>query len=322
MPWNDYPLQSISIPADHGPTGPYIYIGPDDPIAQAAGEDASIVFHFGTHNSAFLIGVQDEMTPHDDGHFQILAVSDEALNTIALVDMDFAPFFGLATLTFGAQRAGVATNLVGETVILEDLAGGIFLRPYESGLGTSAGLTVDVGHKNIPQLVANNTGVLLSASRAGDLVLNSAQGNVSLTAANGAINAANPNFVGTLSGNVPNTTVTTLTPSAALYNTGSMWTPGGSVVTVAEAGEYEVGITTRYPTSPTGTRYVRISVNGTEYMSLVVTAVASFNTTVQLIEKIPLAAGDQVSFAVQQTSGGTAALVANSKCWVSRTLQA
>jgi hypothetical protein len=186
MPWSDYPTRSISIPADHGPTGPWIYVGEDDPIAESLGEDAAIVFHFGTHNSAFVMGVDDEMTAHDDGHFQLLATSDEGLNTIALIDLDYAPFIDLASLNFGAQIVGVSTFLYGERVTVADLGEGIHIEPYTDGGGVSAGMTVDVGGTGSPELVVNNTGVTVTTP-AGDIELTSTAGDVVLNA-DGVVN--------------------------------------------------------------------------------------------------------------------------------------
>lgn len=57
MPWNDYPLRSITIPADHGPNDPYIFIGDGSEVAGIYGLPASIVFYGGAPELlAWLLG--------------------------------------------------------------------------------------------------------------------------------------------------------------------------------------------------------------------------------------------------------------------------
>lgn len=126
MPWNDYPLRSITIPADHGPTDSYIYVGNDDPVAAMAGVDSAIVFHFGAFNSAFLLGVEDNSAPGDDeGHFQLTGYSDQQLNPFRVIFVDWNPFLLGGVAIFGDNSQYSDTVLQGNqgitmTVIQND----------------------------------------------------------------------------------------------------------------------------------------------------------------------------------------------------------
>lgn len=165
MPWSDYPLEAIEIPADHPSTGPYIYIGSGDPLAEAVGEDAAIVFHFGTHNSAFIIGVNDEGTPNDDGHLQILARSDQGLNVLSVVDLDYAPSLGdFMHVNFGGLTIGTVARLQGESVVIENLGnnGVISVRPY-SVAGSNSEFNVQVGGSGPKELLVDENGVTINA---------------------------------------------------------------------------------------------------------------------------------------------------------------
>jgi hypothetical protein len=114
MPWNDYPLTSITIPADHLPNTAYIYVGNNDPVAESAGVDSAIVFHFGYHNSAFLLGVEDFSFPDDDeGHFQLTAYSDQQLNPLQIIYVDWNPFLTNGGFSeFGDNSQGSETWVV------------------------------------------------------------------------------------------------------------------------------------------------------------------------------------------------------------------
>jgi len=112
MGWNDVPLTSITLPADHPAGGSYTYIGPDDPIAEAAFLDTAIVFHFGVQNSAFLLGVSNEVGVFpDDGHFQLIGKSDANGNTFNVIDVDWQPGTNFASTTFGDTDQYSSTTL-------------------------------------------------------------------------------------------------------------------------------------------------------------------------------------------------------------------
>lgn len=146
MPWSDYPLESLEIPGDHGPTDPYIYIGTGDPIAVARGQDASEVFHFGTHNSAFLLGVDDSSTGGADiGNLQVLAVSDQNAAILSIMQFLFNAQAQGYTLYFGNTQPNVITNLMGDKININDLGQGTHFEPFD--VGPNSGFYINMsGH--------------------------------------------------------------------------------------------------------------------------------------------------------------------------------
>jgi len=105
MGWNDVPLTSITLPADHPAGGSYTYIGPDDPVADAAGLDTAIVFHFGVQNSAFLLGIMNEVGVFpDDGHLQLIGKSDAAGVKLNVIDVDWQPGGAFDSTHFGDNQ--------------------------------------------------------------------------------------------------------------------------------------------------------------------------------------------------------------------------
>lgn len=100
--WEDSGLQSITIPADAAPADPHIYIGDDDPLAIAAGQDASMSLYFNTA-SAFLIAVETFGT-HNDGQLNIYGVSQDGPNT----QVSFLEF-GYGTGYLGGAQYGYIT---------------------------------------------------------------------------------------------------------------------------------------------------------------------------------------------------------------------
>lgn len=123
-----------------------------------------------------------------------------------------------------------------------------------------------------------------------------------------------------------NNTITTLTPSAANANVGSMWPGSGTNITVPSAKEYEIGIVLRYASQAVaaGMRQARININGSEYMTFQEVAVSNLNATniiVCGVIRIVLAALDVVSFGGYQNSGGALALAGNSRGWVDQVVQ-
>lgn len=150
MPWSDYPLEAIEIPADHATGAPYIYIGSGDPIAEAANEDSAIVFHFGTHNSAFLLGIKDFSTPTADvGSLDIIAASDQNPNKVSIFNMFYQPTISTYTLTFGNTQPGVDTRVMGEEITINDLGQGTTVIPFD--VGANSGFAVDMNGNGTPE---------------------------------------------------------------------------------------------------------------------------------------------------------------------------
>lgn len=105
MPWNDYPLRSITIPADHDVGGAYTFIGNDDPIA-ALYLDTAIVFHFGAANSAFIMGVSANAGVSPDvGQFKLTGVSDEMVTALDVIELTWTPATETALIKFGDSNA-------------------------------------------------------------------------------------------------------------------------------------------------------------------------------------------------------------------------
>ena len=136
-----------------------------------------------------------------------------------------------------------------------------------------------------------------------------------------------PKFVGLLSGTIANNSVTTLTPASALVNVGAMWSSGTNIVIPAGMdGEFELGIVLRYASQAAvvGFRQCRIVVNGAELMQWNVaptTALNNTNTMAWGSIRTVLDAGDVVTFAAYQNSGGSLALTGSSTCCVERVIQ-
>lgn len=125
MAWSDYPLRSISIPADHGPTQPYVYVGDDDPLATKVGQDAAVVFHFGSHNSGFILAVNDTSAPgNDEGIFSLYATSDQNGGVIApVIQADYNAGAGTLNTVYGDPVAGANAFLRGDSVTVNAISG-------------------------------------------------------------------------------------------------------------------------------------------------------------------------------------------------------
>lgn len=119
-------------------------------------------------------------------------------------------------------------------------------------------------------------------------------------------------------------TITALTPSAVSVNDGAMWVSGSTfTVPAGQTGLYEAGIVLRYATQVTalGQRQARINVNGAEHMVFPMPAVDrfnNFNIIASGVTRIPLTAGNTVTFLGYQNSGGALALTGNSCAWLER----
>lgn len=149
MGWSDYPLESIEIPADHAPGDPYIYIGSGDPIAEAANEDSAIVFHFGTHDSAFLLGIKDFSTPTADvGSLNIVAATN-GTPQVSIFNMFYEPSISTYTLTFGNTQPGIDTRVLGEKITINDLGLGTTVVPFD--LTPTSGFAVDMNGNGTPE---------------------------------------------------------------------------------------------------------------------------------------------------------------------------
>lgn len=137
--------------------------------------------------------------------------------------------------------------------------------------------------------------------------------------------AAFPSAYVTLSATLANGVVTDFTPATVPYNIGAMYPGSGTTFTVptGQGGLYQAGIVLRYASqaSPAGTRQARVNKNGAEFMLFnqpAVTNYASSNIVVNGGIRLPLVAGDTISFAGFQNSGGSLALVGNSVAWLDR----
>lgn len=137
-----------------------------------------------------------------------------------------------------------------------------------------------------------------------------------------------PRFVCTFgTPSITNNSVNTLTPTAATYNVGSMWSSGTDItIPTGEDGDYWVGIVLRYASQTTaaGFRQARFSIGGTEYMQWNIPAPSNLNSTnIEVFGaiRVPLAAGNVITFGAFQNSGGALALVGNSRGWVEKVIQ-
>lgn len=118
--------------------------------------------------------------------------------------------------------------------------------------------------------------------------------------------------------------VTVLTPTVTI-NDGAMYPGTGTTFTIpsGQDGLYVASIVLRYASqaSPVGVRQARINVNGVEHMLFNQPAVSNYtssNIVVSGAERIPLVAGNTVSFAGYQNSGGDLALTGNCSAWLER----
>lgn len=174
MPWSDYPLRSITIPADPEPGSSYTFIGDDDPIGIAAGLDTAIVFHFGSANSAFLMGVTNEFGVHpDDGHFFITGRSDEMLNPYEIVNVDWQPGTLFGTTTFGDDAQNSSTAVVGYEFlglnVTSNFDGYIAMNGHSVGYGlvaTSVTLTASGAAVTAETVIATLPSASYAGSRA------------------------------------------------------------------------------------------------------------------------------------------------------------
>lgn len=64
--WEAAGFTDITIPADAGVNDPRIYVGQNDPLAAAVGQDAAIVFYWADQR-AFVISVSDSGGTGDHG---------------------------------------------------------------------------------------------------------------------------------------------------------------------------------------------------------------------------------------------------------------
>lgn len=122
---------------------------------------------------------------------------------------------------------------------------------------------------------------------------------------------------------IPNSTLTTLTPSSVPLNTGGMWTSGTNfTVPAGQGGTYSMGLSLRFTSQGTGTGYRvgRFYLNGSELSSNVNTAsgLNGVESSVTATTRAVLAAGDVITFRTQQTSGGALSLLANGSGWLQR----
>jgi len=119
--------------------------------------------------------------------------------------------------------------------------------------------------------------------------------------------------------------ITDLTPATIPYNIGGMY-PGSGInftVPAGQGGLYQAAIVLRYASqaSPAGTRQARVNKNGAEFILFnqpAVTNYASSNIVVSGAIRIPMSAGDTVSFGGYQNSGGNLAIMGNSVAWFER----
>jgi hypothetical protein len=112
MPFNDYPLQSITVPGDASNTDPRIFIGDDDPILEFLDQTNGIVFYFGD-GRAFIISVEADGNPNpeDIGRLHIWAFSENAL--IQMFDMDYdVPTSTVSVNTFQDSTTDLTENSV------------------------------------------------------------------------------------------------------------------------------------------------------------------------------------------------------------------
>lgn len=113
MPFNDYPLQSITVPGDASDTDPRIFIGDDDPILEFLDQTNGIVFYFGD-GRAFIISVEQDGPPgneSDIGRLHIWAYSELAL--FQMFDMDYnVPASTVSVNTFQDSTTDFAENSV------------------------------------------------------------------------------------------------------------------------------------------------------------------------------------------------------------------
>jgi hypothetical protein len=116
MPWNDAAATDLTIPTDGAAPDPYIYLGPDDPAAEAAGIDASIVFHFG-NTGAYILGVTQEELDPDIGHFNLRAANSDVGGTdYDMIYSDYSSSTNSIYVYFGSTNAGCTTVLQGYDV--------------------------------------------------------------------------------------------------------------------------------------------------------------------------------------------------------------
>jgi hypothetical protein len=180
MGWSDYPLTSITLPANHPAGGSYTYIGPDDPIAQAAFLDSAIVFHFGSQNSAFLLGVSNEVGVFpDDGHLQLIGRSDASPSTFNVIDVDWQPGSNFASTTFGDnhQFSRTAVQSYGDLYlsVLDESTNGGHIRAgsmdLEYGVRDSVQLTTSGAAVSAETVIATIPAMSYPANRAYQVVV-------------------------------------------------------------------------------------------------------------------------------------------------------
>lgn len=113
MPFNDYPLQSITVPGDASDNDPRIFIGDDDPVLEFLDQTNGIVFYFG-NGRAFIISVEADGPPgneSDIGRLHIWAYSELAL--FQMFDMDYnVPTSTVSVNTFQDSTTDFTENSV------------------------------------------------------------------------------------------------------------------------------------------------------------------------------------------------------------------
>jgi hypothetical protein len=168
MPWSEYPLDSITIPADAGDSDPRIFIGQDDPILQAIFADAGIVFYFDT-NKAFVLAAD---------HFVDVGV-DQGTLTLYFYGGTPASLRRLGQWGSNQLIAGLLSVAVGDTTaegIDSDRATAVNL----AGSIVSAFAVDDIQLSSSEGLVDVFGALGLTLSGAGDVSLASTAGGLSL----------------------------------------------------------------------------------------------------------------------------------------------
>ena len=145
------------------------------------------------------------------------------------------------------------------------------------------------------------------------------------TASSGATSGFPSVYVTLGTPTLTNGVITDLTPTSTPYNIGGMYPGSGSVFTVpaGQGGLYQAGVVLRYASqaTPAGARQARVNKNGSEFILFNQPAVSNYTSSNIVVNggiRLPLVAGDTISFAGYQNSGGNLALVGNSVAWLER----
>lgn len=85
--WTGLP-NSITVPGEASGNTPRIYLGDDDPLADAAGQDAAMVLYFNTE-SAFTVAVETTGN-HNFGQLNIYGLSNDGPNSpVSFIEFDY-----------------------------------------------------------------------------------------------------------------------------------------------------------------------------------------------------------------------------------------